>query len=265
MLVVSDISNVFVPLAPESLLVPYSQAQTVIDALLDKLPVLFRESRVPHAALGPAVQAASLALESVGGGRAVVVWSGTESGASVTKRREELRLVGTDKEKTLYQPRNPTLKTLATECATQGSAIDLFVCTATAGHPLDITSLLVLPNSTGGGLYYYPGFQSERDALRLSNEIRRVVSRPCGYDAIAKMRTSRGLTIADYNGNCRVTSSHDIEFTSVDCDKAVAVNIKYDDKLDEKTDSIVQFAMLYPFIFPSYFFLPSSTWKIYKL
>lgn len=44
-------------------------------------------------------------------------------------------------------------------------------------------------------MFYYPGFESERDADRLGSEVRRVVSRPAGYDAVAKVRTSAGITV----------------------------------------------------------------------
>lgn len=247
MLVVSDVTNVFVPLPPDSFLVPYSQSKAVVDALLDKLPELFRGSRAAHSALAPAVQASSLALEAVGGGRAVVIWSGMEGGNAMVKRKDDLKLVGTDKEKTLFHARNPALKTLADECVSRAASIDLFLCLSSLAQPLDVASLAVLPSTTGAGLYYFPAFQVERDADRLAGEMRRVVTRPSGYDAVARVRTSRGLTVVDYMGNFKSTG-HDIEFAAIDCDKTVAVNLKHDDKLDEKTDSILQFAMLYPFL-----------------
>lgn len=56
----------------------------------------------------------------------------------------------------------------------------------------------------------------------------------------------------DYLGNIRLSGNQDLEFATIDCDKSVLVNIKHDDKLDEKIDSVLQFAMLYPLV--SYFF-----------
>lgn len=195
MLVVSDLTNIFVPLSADVLLVPYSQARTVVDALLDTLPGLFRTGRAQYAAVASAVQACSLALEQAGGGRAVVFWSGVEPGNAPAKRREELKAVGTDKEKTLLAPRNPAMKELAKECITRFTSVDLFLCTSSHGVALDVASLAVLPSHTGASLFHYPGFEVERDGERLANEVRRVVTRPSGYDAIAKVRTSAGLTV----------------------------------------------------------------------
>lgn len=53
--------------------------------------------------------------------------------------------------------------------------------------------------------------------------------------------------MVDYLGNVRLSGSQDLEFATIDCDKSILVNFKHDDKLDEKTDSIIQFAMLYHF------------------
>lgn len=198
MLVVSDLTNVFVPLSANSLLVPYSQSRAVVDTLLDKLPELFRTGRPNHSAMPSVVHASSLALEQAGGGRAIVFWSGVEPGNAATKRREELKAVGTDKEKTLLTPRNPALKTLATECIARAASVDLFLCTSGMAQPIDVASLAVLPSLTGAGLFYYPGFEAERDSDRLAGEVRRVISRPAGYDAVAKVRTSAGITVCAF-------------------------------------------------------------------
>lgn len=127
-------------------------------------------------------------------------WSGVEPGNAPSKRREELKAVGTDKEKTLLAPRSPAMKQLAQECVTRFTAVDLFLCTSNLGVAPDIASLAALPAHTGAGLFYYPSFEAERDGERLGNEVRRVVTRPCGYDAIAKVRTSTGLTVRKKEG-----------------------------------------------------------------
>ena len=167
----------------------------MVDALLDALPELFRSGRAQHSALASVVQASSMALEQAGGGRAVVFWSGVEPGNAPSKRREELKVVGTDKEKTLLSGRNPAMKALAAECISRFTSVDLFLCTSNLGVALDTASLAVLPALTGAGMFHYPAFEVERDGERLANEVRRVVTRPSGYDAIAKVRTSAGITV----------------------------------------------------------------------
>ena len=55
--------------------------------------------------------------------------------------------------------------------------------------------------------------------------------------------------MVDYLGNVNLSKNQDLEFATIDCDKAILVNFKHDDKLDEKTESVIQFAMLYTFFF----------------
>jgi protein transport protein SEC24 len=135
------------------------------------------------------------------------------------------------------------LKALATECAGRSTVIDLFVCSPVG--TCDLVSLAVLPSTTGGNLYYYPGFTSERDGARLQVDSVRALTRPFGYDAIAKVRCSKGITVSDHLGNLRVSTSHDIEFAGIDSDKSIVVALKHDDKLEEKSEPALQFAMLY--------------------
>ena len=62
MLVVGDVQDMFVPLV-DGLLVDVSEAEAVIDSLLEQLPALFADTRDTEVALGPAIQAGLEALK----------------------------------------------------------------------------------------------------------------------------------------------------------------------------------------------------------
>ena len=62
MLVVGDVQDMFVPLV-DGLLVDVSEAEAVIDSLLEQLPLLFSDTRETEVALGPAIQAGMEALK----------------------------------------------------------------------------------------------------------------------------------------------------------------------------------------------------------
>jgi protein transport protein SEC24 len=241
MMVVPEVTNMFVPLGGGGLFFSYKESKAVVDYFLEKLAVMFTSgARSSPEAFSAAIQAASLALAS-GGGRILAFTAGTPD--SETKRRDDIKLFGTDKERTLYAPRSPALKALAAECASRSTAIDMFVCPPPG--TCDLVSLAALTNTTGGNLYYYPSFTSERDGGRLRAETARTLIRPFGYDAIAKVRCSKGITVSDYLGNLRVSNSQDVEFAGIDGDKAIVVALKHDDKLEEKSEPVLQFAMLY--------------------
>jgi protein transport protein SEC24 len=48
---------------------------------------------------------------------------------------------------------------------------------------------------TGGEVFYYPGFKADRDGEKLSNDIRRDITRETGFEAVMRVRTSRGIIL----------------------------------------------------------------------
>lgn len=56
---------------------------------------------------------------------------------------------------------------------------------------------------------------------------------------------SPGLRIADHYGNFFQRNITDLEFGTIDADKAIAARIKHEGKLDEKVDAYFQCAALY--------------------
>lgn len=60
-----------------------------------------------------------------------------------------------------------------------------------------------------------------------------------------RVRTSTGIRATDFWGSFYMSNTTDVEFAGIDCDKAVSVEIKYDDKLPEEGGAFVQVALLY--------------------
>ncbi|MGH0161442.1 UNVERIFIED_CONTAM: hypothetical protein FKN15_041201 [Acipenser sinensis] len=66
-----------------------------------------------------------------------------------------------------------------------------------------------------------------------------------GFDAIMRIRTSTGFRATDFFGAIYMNNTTDVEMAAVDCDKAVTVEFKHDDKLNEDTGALMQCALLY--------------------
>ena len=99
---------------------------------------------------------------------------------------------------------------------------------------------------TGGEVYYYPNFHAPRDTLKLSNEIKHTITRETGYQALMKVRCSNGLQVSAYHGNfLQHTFGADLEFGTIDADKALGVIFSYDGKLNPSLDAHFQSALLY--------------------
>jgi protein transport protein SEC24 len=149
MMVVADIDDAFVPLS-NGCLVNLATARTQIETLLDQIPQMFAGNRVAEACMGSAVQAASGALKNTGGRIIVLQTCLPTVGVGALKSREDPKLYGTDKEKTLFEPQGPQLPKLAVECSNNGVGVDLFlfpsayIDVATIGISIYIFSCIIL-------------------------------------------------------------------------------------------------------------------------
>ena len=62
------------------------------------------------------------------------------------------------------------------------------------------------------------------------------LTRPTGFDCVMRVRASTGLRPTGFYGAFLMNNTTDIELGNIDCDKAIAVEIRHDDKLrDDET------------------------------
>eukprot|EP01116_Phalansterium_solitarium_P017370 TRINITY_DN425_c2_g1_i2.p1 TRINITY_DN425_c2_g1~~TRINITY_DN425_c2_g1_i2.p1 ORF type:complete len:1097 (-),score=398.97 TRINITY_DN425_c2_g1_i2:225-3515(-) len=250
MKVVADVDDVFVPVAAQQLFGSYRRNRDTIVALLDKLVSMFSQSTDAGSVFGAALHAGHLALREAGGGKVICVLSSLPSiGPGALKRREEPRWVGTDKERVLYKPQDAFYATLGAECVKSRVAVDVFVLAAGARF-VDVASIGELPRETGGELFYYSGFSgTKRESDKVARDIVRDVLRPTAWDAVVKVRTSRGLAVVEQLGAGQLSSAEagsELQFAALDSDKSVLVSLRHDDQpLDDKHEAVVQCAMLY--------------------
>ncbi|KAM0787449.1 hypothetical protein ACM66B_003529 [Microbotryomycetes sp. NB124-2] len=241
MLVVPDIDEMFLPMMEGFLVDPF-ESRTVIENLLDSLPNLTAETSITEAAIGGPIKAAMLALKQFGGQINVFQTSLPTIGPGTLKHREDNKLYGTDKEKTLFVPQDPFYRQTAEECAELGIGVNLFLFPT---QYIDVATLGALPGMSGGELYFHPRFDPIRDGKKLRNEIARVVTRETGYNTTMRIRCSNGLRVQEHYGNFFQRNVTDLEFGMLDSDKAVGARLKHEGKLDDKTDAFFQCAVLY--------------------
>uniref|UniRef100_A0A672KTV6 SEC24 homolog C, COPII coat complex component n=1 Tax=Sinocyclocheilus grahami TaxID=75366 RepID=A0A672KTV6_SINGR len=239
MMVVSDVADMFVPLL-DGFLVNVSESRVVIESLLDQIPEMFADTRETESVFGPVIQAGLEALKAADCAGKLFVFHSSLPIAEAPgklKNREDKKLVGTDKEKSLFQPQVSFYNTLAKECVAQGCCVDLFLF---PNQYVDVATLGVVPTSTGGSIYKYTYFQE-----RFLNDLRRDVQKQVGFDALMRVRTSTGIRATDFFGSFYMSNTTDVELAGLDCDKTVTVEFRHDDKLSEETGALMQCAVLY--------------------
>ncbi|KAJ3084473.1 COPII coat Sec23p-Sfb3p heterodimer component [Rhizoclosmatium hyalinum] len=243
MLVVPDVNDMFVPLNEGFLVDPW-ESRTVIENLLNSLPGLFEGNRVSESILGAAAQAAMLALKDLGGKLFMFQTSLPIHGPGALKNREDVKLLGTDNEKKLYEPQEYFWRKMGEDYSKHGICVDLFLFPTAY---IDVATIGSLSSITGGDLYVYTNFDSARDGLRFMEDLKKVGRRNFGFEGLLRVRTSDGLGVSHHFGNFCIRSGNptDVELAGIDSQKAIGVAFKHERKLDENGTSSFQVALLY--------------------
>ncbi|XP_069690232.1 protein transport protein Sec24C isoform X2 [Periplaneta americana] len=244
MMVVGDVQDMFMPLL-EGFLCDPLESEAVIDSLMEQIPTMFADTRETETVLAPAIQAGLEALKaSECSGKLLVFHSSLPiaEAPGKLKNRDDRKLLGTEKERTVLAPQVNVYNNLGQECVGVGCSVDLFVFN---NSYIDLATIGQVARLTGGEIYKYTYFQADLDGERLIADIKRDVSRPVAFDAIMRVRTSTGVRATDFYGHFFMSNTTDMELASIDCDKAVAIEIKHDDKLTEEDGVYIQVALLY--------------------
>ncbi|XP_047618410.1 protein transport protein Sec24C isoform X1 [Phacochoerus africanus] len=244
MMVVSDVGDMFVPLL-DGFLVNVNESRAVITSLLDQIPEMFADTRETETVFAPVIQAGMEALKAAECAGKLFLFHTSLPIAEAPgklKNRDDRKLINTDKEKTLFQPQTGAYQTLAKECVAQGCCIDLFLF---PNQYVDVATLSVVPQLTGGSVYKYACFQVENDQERFLSDLRRDVQKVIGFDAVMRVRTSTGIRAVDFFGAFYMSNTTDVELAGLDGDKTVTVEFKHDDRLNEESGALLQCALLY--------------------
>ncbi|KAG5454739.1 Protein transport protein Sec24C [Clonorchis sinensis] len=243
--IVADVEDVFVPTI-EGFLVPPEASS--ISSLLSLIPVQFSSnaaSSPPDAMLGPAIQAGLETLRAANRpGKLFVFHSNlpTAEAPGKLKNRDDRRLVGTEKEKSMLVPAGDFYTGLGQLCVEAGCSVDLFLF---PNAYTDVATLAEIPRLTSGHLYKYNCFQADLQSEHFLSDLERAVSRPKAFNAVMRVRTSTGIRPVEFFGNFNLPNTTDIELACVDPDIAVTVEIRHDDKLQDKDVAFIQVACLF--------------------
>jgi protein transport protein SEC24 len=158
------------------------------------------------------------------------------------KNREDVKILGTDKEKQLFEPQEYFWKKLGQECAVNGVNVDSYFFPTAY---IDLATIGALSALSGGDCYMYSQFDANRNGVKFANDFQRTLARTFGYDALLRVRVSTGVKVADYFGNLYMKNPTDVELAGIDSLKAIGVLLQHDGKLDERQDVYIQAALLY--------------------
>jgi len=244
MCILSDVNEVFVPFV-QGLFVDFEVAKENLQKCLADITATFSGTRVTETILGPAISVGLKALSSANrNGKLFVFHTNlpTFEAPGRLKNREDRKLLGTDKEKTVLTEATDYYKKLGKECVTSGVCVDVFLF---PNAHVDIASIAPVSHLSGGAIYKYQYFDSQKDGKRFLAELQRDISRPIGFDVKVRVRTSMGIRPTGFYGSFYMDNVTDMQIGALDCDKSMQLEIKYDDKLNDQDRAYVQVATLF--------------------
>lgn len=243
MLLVSDIEDVFLP-SPDSLLVNIAECRGLVQELLTNLPAIHAHNGEPTSALGAAVQAAYKLMSPVGGRVSVFQTCLPNVGPGNLKPREDPNQRA-GKEIANLLPATDFYKKLALDCSGQQVAVDLFLMGA---QYMDVASLACISKYSAGCINYYPGLHSTLNKGQMEKfeaELRYYVTRKIGFEAVMRIRCTKGLMIHTFHGNFFVRSTDLLSLPNVNPDAGFGMQIAIEESLTDCNLACFQAAVLY--------------------
>ncbi|XP_060042257.1 protein transport protein Sec24B isoform X3 [Erinaceus europaeus] len=244
MLIVSDIDDVFLP-TPDSLLVNLYESKELIKDLLNALPNMFTNTRETHSALGPALQAAFKLMSPTGGRVSVFQTQLPSLGAGLLQSREDPNQRSSTKVVQHLGPATDFYKKLALDCSGQQTAVDLFLLSSQYS---DLASLACMSKYSAGCVYYYPSFHTTHNpsqAEKLQKDLKRYFTRKIGFEAVMRIRCTKGLSMHTFHGNFFVRSTDLLSLANINPDAGFAVQLSIEESLADTSLVCFQTALLY--------------------
>ncbi|XP_008330546.1 protein transport protein Sec24A isoform X3 [Cynoglossus semilaevis] len=244
MLIVSDIEDIFLP-TPDSLLVNLNECKELVQDLLKSLPTLFEKTMETQSALGSALQAAFKLLSPTGGRMSVFQTQLPNLGVGALQSREDPNQRASAKDIQHLSPATDFYKKLALDCSGQHIAVDLFLLSS---RYCDLASLGCISRYSAGSVHYYPSYHQQHNPAqveRFQKDLKRYLTRKIGFEAVMRIRCTKGLSIHTFHGNFFVRSTDLLSLPNVNPDAGFAVQMSIEENLNDMQVVSFQAALLY--------------------
>ncbi|EER11407.1 vesicle transport protein, putative, partial [Perkinsus marinus ATCC 50983] len=193
--------------------------------------------------LSAAVKAAWMAMKHVGGKLIICASSIASVGPNALKStKENLRLLNTDREIEMLKPTMEGFKELAADLTRVQITAEMFL---TTNMYMDIASISPLARYTGGDIRYYPGFRADIHGEKLREELQHVCTRDMGWEAVMRVRVSKGWKVTNFYGHMFVRTRDLLVVPNCHEDQTFSITLEPD--ADVKLDPFVcvQCALLF--------------------
>lgn len=112
----------------------------------------------------------------------------------------------------------------------------------------DLASLACMSKYSAGCIYYYPSFHHKHNtaqADKLKQDLDHYLTRKVGFEAVMRIRCTKGLSIHTFHGNFFVRSTDLLSLANINEDAGFAVQMSIDESLTDTSLACFQVALLY--------------------
>ncbi|KAK8725210.1 hypothetical protein OTU49_010755 [Cherax quadricarinatus] len=243
MLEVGEIEEMFVP-NPEDLLVNLEQSHSLVEDFLSTLPEAHAATFQTQSALGPALQAAYKLMSPIGGRITLMTTTLPSVGPGALKAREDPnQRAGKDIQN--MGPATDFYKKLSLDCSGQQIAVDLFTLNS---QYVDLATLTGVSKFSGGCIHHFPNFHVTRNPASVNpfmSCLTRYITRKIGFEAVMRIRATRGLAITNFHGNFFVRSTDLLSLPNINPDAGFGMQVNIEESLHNIRTACFQAALLY--------------------
>ncbi|KAG7212803.1 hypothetical protein KM043_013060 [Ampulex compressa] len=241
-MVMLDVDDVFLP-CPENLIVNLKEREELVRDLLAQLPTKFQGTHDTNCALGAGLQAAYRLMSPTGGRITVFQTCLPNVGPGALQPREDPNSRAS-KDVLHLNPATDFYKRLALDCSGQQIAVDLFLLNSQYS---DLATLSGMCKFSGGCIYHLPLYRSSKaqNSETLEKMLRRYLTRKIGFEAVMRIRCTRGLSIHTFHGNFFVRSTDLLSLPNVNPDAGFGMQISIEENLSDVQNVCFQAALLY--------------------
>ncbi|XP_017149456.2 protein transport protein Sec24A isoform X2 [Drosophila miranda] len=236
-----DIDEPFLP-RPDSLLVNLKECKQLVRVLLNLLPKRFGYTHDPGSALGSALQVAFKLMSS--GGRITVFQACLPNKGPGSLEPREDPNNRSAKDVAHLNPATDFYKRFALECSGYQIACDLFLMNQQYS---DMATISGISKHSGGCVHHFPLYQKTKqhmvDSFRMC--FKRYLTRKIGFEAVMRIRCTRGLQVHTFHGNFFVRSTDLLSLPNVNPDAGYGMQISYEESLTDVKTICFQAALLY--------------------
>ncbi|TMW45201.1 hypothetical protein DOY81_009720 [Sarcophaga bullata] len=237
-----DIDDPFLP-RPDNLLVNLKECKELVKDLLNQLPKRFAESHDPGSALGAALQVAFKLMQASGGRITVFQTCLPNKGPGALEPREDPNNRSA-KDVAHLNPATDFYKRYALECSGYQIAVDLFLLNQQYS---DLATISGISKHSGGCVHHFPLYQKTKPQIvdSLKHCFKRYLVRKIGFEAVMRIRCTRGLQVHTFHGNFFVRSTDLLSLPNVNPDAGYGMQISYEESLTDVKTICFQAALLY--------------------